>query len=193
MVGQVNITDIAQAAHVCPELLAFPENIRRVESFLTTFRAESATIFVAPEHLPSFPDYACRLLHFSDAKLLSLVPDNLRDELLDVMQDGQLLAAAFDGHLPVAFSYVASETETLWDVSVDTLETHRRQGYAAAAVATLIGIMKDKGKTAVWGAVHSNLASQSLAHKLGFVEANELWVLSRVEKEIDFFKPQRRT
>lgn len=90
-----------------------------------------------------------------------------------------MVVAAFDGNKAVAFAYVASEAETLWDLSIDTLPTHQRQGYAASAVVALIKIMQGKGKKAVWGALQSNHASLILARKLGFVPTDTLWVLSR--------------
>jgi predicted GNAT family acetyltransferase len=101
------------------------------------------------------------------------------DELSDVAQDGGTIVAAFDDTLPVAFAYVASETEALWDVSIETIESHRRRGYAAAAVVSLMHLMKQRGKTAVWGALASNSGSKALARWLGFVEVDTLWVLAR--------------
>jgi hypothetical protein len=81
------------------------------------------------------------------------VPTELVDELSDVAEEGVIVVAAFDGTLPVAFSYVASETETLWDVSIDTVESHRRRGYASAAVLHLMHLMKSavKVKTLLGG------------------------------------------
>jgi hypothetical protein len=40
-------------------------------------------------------------------------------------------------------------------------------------------IMADRGKAAVWGAVEGNRASANLAGRLGFVEVDQLWVLTR--------------
>lgn len=107
------------------------------------------------------------------------LPDDLLSELSDAAEDGITVVAAFDGLLPVAFAYVASETGSLWDVSIDTIQSHRRQGYAAAAVLHLMRKMREKGKAAVWGALESNRASASLARRLGFVENDRLWVLTR--------------
>ncbi|MEX2332807.1 MAG: GNAT family N-acetyltransferase, partial [Pseudohongiella sp.] len=74
---------------------------------------------------------------------------------------------------------VASETESLWDISIDTVESYRRQGYATAAVVQLMGLMLRRGKVAVWGALQSNSASMKLAQYLGFSEIDEIWVLTR--------------
>lgn len=93
------------------------------------------------------------------------------------------VVAVFAGALPVAFAYVASETETLWDVSIDTLPSHRRRGYAAAAALHLMRVMRARGKTAVWGALDDNPASANLARRLGFVENGTLWVLTRNASE----------
>jgi RimJ/RimL family protein N-acetyltransferase len=62
------------------------------------------------------------------------------------------------------------QTETLWDVSIETLEGYRRKGLAARAARTMIRYMRRRGRAPVWGALEANLASRSLAARLGFVE-----------------------
>jgi RimJ/RimL family protein N-acetyltransferase len=76
----------------------------------------------------------------------------------------------------VSFCYVAWETETLWDVSIDTLPSYRGRGLAVPAVFYLVALMKEKRKQAVWGAEESNLASMRLAAKLGFAPVDRLAV-----------------
>ena len=39
------------------------------------------------------------------------------------------MAAAWAGHFPVSFCYPALRTERWWDISIETLEDHRRRGY----------------------------------------------------------------
>lgn len=179
VVGEPESYALALAASDVPELLAFAGNIDRVRSLLPGFNAELAIVFSAPEQLPSAPPHRSREISLSEIAAQDHLPDDLLSELSDVAEDGVPVVAAFDGALPVAFAYVASETESLWDVSIDTIQSHRRQGYAAAAVLHLMRKMRDEGKSAVWGALESNRASASLARRLGFVENDRLWVLTR--------------
>jgi GNAT superfamily N-acetyltransferase len=179
VVGEPEPHALAQAARDVPELLAFADNIESVRSLLPGFEAEIASIFSAPELLPPAPPHRCRRIDPNEISSLSHIPGDLLEQLCHVAEEGLPVAAAFDGALPVAFAYVASETESLWDVSIDTIESHRRQGYAAAAVVHLMRSMKEKGKSAVWGALESNRASANLARRLGFVENDRLWVLTR--------------
>ena len=179
VVGEPDPHAVARAAARVAELLAFADNVDRVRSILPGFRAERATIFAAPEHAPPPAPHPCRELDASDIAALDHLPAELRTELTDAAGDGASLVAAFDGARPVAFAYVASETESLWDVSIDTIESHRRKGYAAAAAVHLMRTMKERGKSAVWGAAESNRASARLARRLGFVEVDQLWVLTR--------------
>lgn len=179
VVGQPDAETIMRAANYAAEILAFAENIAHVRSVLRHYQAEAATIFSAPAQLPPLSPHMCRQLGRAEIASLQHLPSDTLDELSDVAQDGAIIVAAFDGNLPVAFAYVASETETLCDVSIDTLESHRRKGYASAAAISLMQVMMKRGKTAVWGALESNLASQALARHLGFVEVDTLWVLSR--------------
>jgi GNAT superfamily N-acetyltransferase len=183
IVGEPGGAAISAAAASCPDMLAFPENIHHVLPNVDGFNAEPATILKAPDSPPHTPGYPCRPLARPDVLSLKHVPDQLKDELVEAVEDGFPVLAAFDGVYAVSFAYVASETETLWDVSIDTIPSHRRKGYAAAAVLVLMEIMQSRGKTAVWGAAQSNSASLALARKLGFVEVDELWVLTRSEGE----------
>lgn len=110
---------------------------------------------------------AIRLLEPDDAGLFDDLPDALRDELRIAVRSSPIAAAFADGR-PVSFAYPLWPTETLWDMSIDTLESHRRRGYAAQAARALIVHMARDGRLPVWGAVEGNIASLRLAVKLGF-------------------------
>ncbi|GAC1544042.1 MAG: hypothetical protein NVS2B7_18130 [Herpetosiphon sp.] len=101
------------------------------------------------------------------------IPADLRSELQSAAEC-TLISAAFVDHQPVAFCYAGATTESLWDVSVDTLAPHRRHGYAALCAAHMIRHMQTQGKQPVWDALASNPASWRLALKLGFVPVDEL-------------------
>jgi len=179
VVGQPNAVSLAQAAEDVSELLAFTENIKQVRELLADFRAERATIFSAPVELPPLSNHPCRQIDLHEIKSFKHLPEELLEELSENLRDETLVIAAFDNTLPTAFAYVASETESLWDISIDTVDSHRRKGYATAAVVQLVHHMKTRGKDAVWGALESNQASDNLARRLGFQENDKLWVLTR--------------
>lgn len=179
VVGQVDSVALSRAASEVSEFLAFPDNIDKVRDILENFYAEPATIFNAPPELPSPSKHRCVKIELQDVELLEHLPVNLKEEICDALEDDIPVVAAFDGVLPVAFAYVASVTESLWDISIDTIESHRRNGYAAAAVVQLMTLMQRNGKAAVWGALKSNPASVKLAQHLGFNEIDEIWVLTR--------------
>ncbi len=179
IVGEPAPKAMHQAVQDCEDVLAFPENIRYVREHLKHINVEQATLFQACAGTIPEPSYPCRWLTREEVTSLSHLQAELRHELADVAAEGKEILAALDGDLPVAFVYIASETETLWDISIDTVETHRRRGFASAAVLTMMRIMTQRSKTAVWGAVHSNIASLNLARKLGFIEVDQLWVLNR--------------
>ena len=84
-----------------------------------------------------------------------------------------------DDGRPVSFCYPVWRTETLWDVSIDTLESHRRRGFAAHVAGFMIDRMLEDGREPVWGAMASNEATLRLGRGLGFTPAAEIVVFSR--------------
>lgn len=75
-----------------------------------------------------------------------------------------------------SFCYCAAVTETLWDISIHTLEPYRRRGHAGLCVSYMIRRELDQQKQPVWGAEQSNVASMRLARKLGFEPVDQMVV-----------------
>ncbi len=88
------------------------------------------------------------------------------------------MAAAWAEGRPVSFCYPVWQTETLWDVAIDTLEPYRRRGLGERAARTLVGHMRGSGRAPVWGAIDTNTASRTLAARLGFIEVAGIAVFS---------------
>jgi GNAT superfamily N-acetyltransferase len=169
------------AARYAAEVLVVKENADWTAAALPEWTHEIATLHVLGPRpqLPPVTPGAVR--YVADSELTSWsprLPPTLRDELVAESQRGTKIAAAFAGDQPVAFCYAGSVTERWWDVSIDTLEGYRRQGYAARCVAYCIQEMARHGIGPVWGAFQSNTASMRLAGKLGFEAVDELVVFS---------------
>ena len=163
-------------------VISMPENVSRVAQALPGREPQPTLLHLLgkAERLPGATESEpVRLL--SGPEELRLLPPGLRAvlraELERVLCRGTPTVAAFVGDVPVSFCYVASETEGLWDVAIDTLEEHRRQGHAAQCAAYMIRHMRDTaGKKPVWGAMESNAPSMGLAAKLGFVPVDRVFV-----------------
>jgi len=156
-------------------VIAMPENVLQVEEALPGREAQPAALHLLgeDERLPEAPEDMVRLL--SGPEDLRHLP-GFRTELARALHRSTPVAAAFVRDVPVSFCYVAAETESLWDISIDTLADYRRRGYAAPCAAYLIEHMREKGKRPVWGAVESNAPSLGLAAKLGFVPVDRIFV-----------------
>ncbi|HEX8684465.1 MAG TPA: GNAT family N-acetyltransferase, partial [Ardenticatenaceae bacterium] len=129
-------------------------------------------------HLPDLsrlPEVPAGVVDFLDPETLPRLqlPADLREEL-ESGAEHSVIAATFVEQQPVSFCYAGAVTETLWDVSIDTLPEHQRRGYAALCAAHMIRHMQAQGKQPVWQAVEENPASWRLAQKLGFVAVDEL-------------------
>lgn len=135
-----------------------------------------ATLFAldqARDSLGVAPDPRARLLVPDDRRFLDRLPDDLRDEILLAFTHAPM-SAAFENGKPVAFCYATWETETLWDVSIDTLPAWRRRGCGRAAAVALIDHFLTRGKRPVWGAADTNSASAALAVSLGLQPVDRL-------------------
>jgi GNAT superfamily N-acetyltransferase len=165
-------------------VLCAPEEARDVESVLPSWKKAGAILHcLSAKGVPDVAsprDAEIGILPAKEApegRLIHL-PDRLRREIADALPGGHVTAAFVDGK-PVAFCYPVYETETLWDISVDTVEPHRRRGLAAACVAFLIDHMERHGKEPVWGALEENIASLALAKRLGFEPVDRMIVFLR--------------
>lgn len=151
-----------------------------VRPLLPDWRSGPATLYVLNDssRLPALEDGAVRFLALDEILAAPDMPDELRNELKTATLWSEVVAA-MAGDRPVSFCYVASETETLWDVSIDTLEPFRRRGYAALAVTAMIQHMHRRKKQPVWGAEETNVASMALSDRLGFTPVDRLVVFTR--------------
>lgn len=175
---------LAEAAARCvpgAELICAPEDADRVAAALRAWRRGRAVLHLLrdPSRLPA-PDEGVRLLEPAEIDVIQ-VPDALRRELEGAVAEGAPIAAAWaDGH-PVSFCYAGSVTETLWDISIDTLAAHRRRGHAGRCVAHLVRHMQARGRQPVWGAAEDNPPSWRLARALGFAPVDELGLFQAPE------------
>lgn len=183
VVGRPEASFIASAARrASPDVtvLAAAEHGDHVASALPGWRRVGAVVLQWPGGvpLPEPPVRDVRLLMPEEVGALAHVPPAFHQELVTAATYSPV-AGALAGGAPVAFCYATSVTETLWDVSIDTLEGYRRRGLAQQAVRFLAAVYARKGKWPVWGATDDNAPSLALAQKLGFVPSGRLAVFSR--------------
>src|SRR5262245_29306211 len=161
-----------------PSILAPIESAEPWRALLPGWREQPAVVHVhpAPGTLPK-PTHETRYLTLEDVETLEDLPSGLADELRRALAHGPV-AAAFDGAQAVSFCHAPYRTENWFDLSIDTLESHRRSGYATSAAAHLIHDMLDKGKKPVWGALDADTASIAMAKKYGFRAVDRMMVFT---------------
>ena len=163
------------------EILVEPEHVEWVAQALPGWAFEVAVLHVlggAPR-LPQVPPGLVRAVSRDEVAGWPDIPDDLREQLHEAEAETSIFAA-FAGERPAAFCYAGAVTERLWDVSIDTLEPFRRQGYGMQCAAFVIEQMRAAGKEPVWGSLASNVPSARLAAKLGFVPVDTIFVFARV-------------
>jgi RimJ/RimL family protein N-acetyltransferase len=179
------------------------ETADAVESVLPGWRRHAALVHALPSVQPWESDVDPGVTVFTQADgppSLAHVPEPLRTELVETLEGhpvarfvpGELppampadrslqaipMASAWADGLPVAFCYPVLQTETLWDVSVDTLPAFRGRGLAGRAARAMTRHMRRLGKAPVWGALETNGASLGAARRLGFVLSGRLAVFT---------------
>ncbi len=184
VIGQPGASFIREAAGIADEILAVPENAAWIAQALPGWIHESATLHVLADagRLPDVPDGAVRLLAPGELDTIPDLTADLHEELTSALREGTPIAAALLDARPVAFSYPGSVTETWWDMSIDTLEPHRRQGHAARCATDMIRRMAQAGKRPIWCSAVSNPPSALLAARLGFVAVDTLVIFSRADR-----------
>ncbi len=159
------------------DLLTTPDEVSHILRVLPDWTATRVPLHLLGDasRLPRFAGGEVRPFEASDlATVADDLPEELRSELEGALTRGAPAVAALADGRPVSFCYAADQTEGLWDISIDTLEPYRRQGYAAWCVSYMVDQMRRRGKEPVWAAEETNLPSMRLAAKLGFVPVDEL-------------------
>jgi GNAT superfamily N-acetyltransferase len=143
-----------------------------------TWTLEHATIHCLSGVAASAPTDEAPVRLLGAEEPLDHLPVGLRFEIGHARMIAPVAVAVVDA-MPVSFCYPCWTTETLWDVSIDTLDGYRRRGLAARTARFMIDLMRDEGREPVWGAMQSNVASLELARRLGFAAVDEIVVFSR--------------
>jgi hypothetical protein len=181
VVGSVPAAELAASlSRLPPETEVVIGERHMPRTGLPGWRAEVAIVHIEPQNLttPDAPGCEVRLHEARDPLELGHVPPDLRSELEDAFLFSPLAVTYVSG-TPVAFCYAGWVTETLWDVSIDTLEAWRHRGCARSAAVALMLAMRARGKRAVWAALSSNGPSLRLAARLGFSPVSRVVVLSK--------------
>ncbi len=154
------------------EALVIPEALEHASRLAPDGNARRAVLHRLDGTVGPYHDETIEIVDV-DGSFLASLPAELAPEV-----EGSYIAARriVDGST-VAVCGAASITETLWDVGIDTVEGHRRQGHARACYLALASHLATKGLQPVWGAYDDNDASLAMADSLGFVPVDELWVI----------------
>ena len=196
------IIDVVRGLDGLVTVLCQPGDARHAAGALAGWKRTIALLHTLPAR-PEWDegiDEDTRIFSAADAPPLAHVPGRLRRELVNALRgrtaarfvpaelpdrdippplEPTPMAAAWAGHFPVSFCYPALRTERWWDISIETLEDHRRHGYGGRAVRAMTRHMWQTGRSPVWGSTIDNEASLTLARSLGFQEVGRLVVFMK--------------
>jgi GNAT superfamily N-acetyltransferase len=180
IIGVPPIEEIRRLEAMCTEqsvIVASPQTAEDLGQALSLWRCELALLHTLPntDRLPDAP--GVRLVTAAEIQEMEIDAE-LKEEFSDAAAFSPL-SVAFTNSVPASFCYAAWQTETLWDVSIDTLPPYQRQGHASRNLAWMIRFLRETGRSPVWGALESNEASLNLAQKLGFVEVDQICVFGK--------------
>jgi RimJ/RimL family protein N-acetyltransferase len=163
------------------DLLVMRDGFEAIRANLPEWTLEEAVIHSLPDPAPEWPLPGSDVSFLDDQATLDRLPPELAEEITAARDVGPV-AATWCDERPVSFCYASSVTETLWDVSIDTLPAYRRRGLAQSAVHLMAAFHRENARLPVWGAVIGNLPSLQLASRMGFVAVDTLYVFSRAAR-----------
>lgn len=172
------LRSVLEEAPAVRELLVMRDAFEPVRSSLPEWTFEEAVIHALPDPAPEWPLPGPGVAFLDQQASLDHLTPELADEIAAARADGPVAATWCDDR-PVSFCSASSITETLWDVSIDTLPAYRRRGFAQSAVHLMAAFHRESARLPVWGAVIGNLASLQLSSRMGFVAVDTLYVFSR--------------
>lgn len=79
-----------------------------------------------------------------------------------------LAGVAYEGDRLIAAAAACEETEGFWQIGVDVLPEARGSGLGLAIVSRVSAAILERGGLPYYSAAPSNIASRSIAHRLGF-------------------------
>jgi RimJ/RimL family protein N-acetyltransferase len=181
IVGQPDaslVRDVVSAAAGVRDVIAMRDAFELARRALPAWSIEEAVIHGLPDPPPEWPLPGPDVSFIDATTPLAHLPPALAEEIAGALAT-RPVAAAWCDERPVAFCYASSQTETLWDVSIDTAPAYRRRGFARSAVHLMAAFHRENARRPVWGALIGNLPSMQLATRMGFVPVDTLYVLSR--------------
>ena len=177
VIGEPPLDAVREAAHATAHdgyVIVADEHADRVASVLPGWRRSRIRLHTLPDQrrLPAPSDGPVALLDPDTLDAL-VMPAELREELRGAAAQSPI-AVSLAENVPVAFCYAGAITESLWDVSIDTLSEHRRRGHASRCAAHLVRHLHVQALRPVWAALEENPASWRLADTLGFTVVDAL-------------------
>jgi GNAT superfamily N-acetyltransferase len=161
-----------------PEAVVVPAGAGLVGTAVEGWIVAGAMLFGRPPGAPlPEPPGGVAVGWIEEQDLGGHVPADLAEELRGALARVPVAATFAEGRA-VSFCYAGWETETLWDVSIDTLAPWRGKGYAAHAAAAAIRLHAGRGLAPVWGALDGNEASIRVGKKLGFTPVDRIAVMA---------------
>ena len=120
-----------------------------------------------------YPNAAVRLLTPEDVTHLAKAPAEVQGNGYKthaaMVTDGIAAGAIVDNNI-VAIAHTYAENNLHTDIGVSTIEAWREKGFATAAASLVAQEIQASGKVPVWSCGEDNIASLSVAQKLGFTE-----------------------
>jgi GNAT superfamily N-acetyltransferase len=177
------LVDALRGTRLETELLVQEGEADLVASALPGWSGERAILHTlagaAPASSPP-PDCIVRMRSAAQLAARESVPAALRAELRTLGAADPVAVIEVESY-PVSFCYAGAVTERYWDISVETLEAYRGRGFAGLCARRLIRYYRSLGRSPVWGAFESNVASLRAAKTVGFVPTSALFAFRRHE------------
>lgn len=86
-----------------------------------------------------------------------------------------LVNYVMDGKKIIGMAGASADSKTMWQIGIDVLSQYRNKGIATCLVSNLAVMIMERGIVPYYGTASSNIPSQSVAYRSGFIPA---WMCS---------------
>lgn len=169
-VPEATITKLEKLISEEPLIADFRQPLKYHEQYITILEKDAPISTIRPGPAYTLPEHSSsgktvRITNKNQGLLATHFPWTLQQFVFR-----SPIVAIVEDNVAVAVCFCARKTDKVAEAGVYTMEDYRKRGYAEAVVRDWSIALRETGRMPLYSTSHDNIASQSVARKLGATE-----------------------